>query len=437
MPLMYDIMLKFPRLSVYRMKLVRRRIFLLFSAVSFLVFVFNYIIWRSKVGNKIKGQNNAQVLHRMTRNDCNALLDCYSFGEWEIKPGLTQEMIRERREVDKSILESLGFPGVLHRGDKLCGQGNLLPFSKLPALCDELSETPCCNEEKGLCGNSTEDCMCSHCKDFSKYFAAEFANWKPTRKECPSTNFHRDEACSILNEYASEVAFVGDSFIRHLFVAFSLLVTGDPITGALRSSLSDEERKQCSGEWQFVDNGKHSCHLKTLRNWEEVRENRPCSGSTQFKTYLVEAYNIHQLPLAIKTVTNLLGKPGSVVVLGVGIHFLSNAQKVIKDYLKPLLDLIQDQSGNGWPLLIWANIHQVDNFLPSDCKKNYSPIEKFNQEMSRFCRANNIPILETSSVTRFIKSNDGLHFGYGGNMAKVQILMNYLKNFFEVCAGSS
>ena len=152
---------------------------------------------------------------------------------------------------------------------------------------------------------------------------------------------------------------------------------------------------------------------------------------------MVEAYNIHQLPLAIKTVTNLLGKPGSVVVLGVGIHFLSNAQKVIKDYLKPLLDLIQDQSGNGWPLLIWANIHQVDNFLPSDCKKNYSPIEKFNQEMSRFCRANNIPILETSSVTRFIKSNDGLHFGYGGNMAKVQILMNYLKNFFEVCAGSS
>ena len=136
MPLMYDIMLKILRLSVYRMKLVRRRIFLLLSAVSFLVFVFNYIIWRSKVAIKIRGENNAQDFDRMIRNDCNTLLDCYSFGEWEMKPGLTQEMIRERREVDKSILESLGFPGVLHRGDKLCGQGNLLPFSKLPALCD-------------------------------------------------------------------------------------------------------------------------------------------------------------------------------------------------------------------------------------------------------------------------------------------------------------
>ena len=76
----------------------------------------------------------------------------------------------------------------------------------------------------------------------------------------------------------------------------------------------------------------------------------------------------------------------------------------------------------------------MDNFLASDSKKNYSPVEKFNQEMLRFCRANGILVLETSRVTRFIKRNDGLHFGYGGDMAKVQILMNYLKNvFFEHC----
>ena len=86
--------------------------------------------------------------------------------------------------------------------------------------------------------------------------------------------------------------------------------------------------------------------------------------------------------------------------------------------------------------MIWANILRVDNFLVSDCEKNYLPVEKFNQEMSRYCSARDIPVLETSRVTRFIKSKAGLHFGYGGNMAKVQILVNYLKNVFELCEGS-
>ena len=416
---------------------VRRRFFLLLPVLCVLIFVLNYPAWRSKTSNNQSGFNNAQK-HRWSRHDSNHLLDYYSHGAWEFKPDLTKEVIKKRREVDKSILENLGFPRELHREDKRCGPNYRLPSSgyKLPSLCDEGSDTPCCNEVTGICGNSHEDCTCPYCKDFSKYFAAELAEWKPTNLECPFINFNRDEACSLLNEHASEIAFVGDSFIRHFFVGFALLVTGDPVRGALRSSLSEEEKQQCSGELQFVDRGKHSCHLKTIHRWEEFGENQVCEGETaQFKTYLVEAYSMPQLPSALQTVKNLLGKRASVVVLGVGIHFSLNATKVIEEYLSPLLDMIESR-GNGWPLMIWANIHRVDNFLVSDCEKNYSPVEKFNQEMLRYCSARDIPVLETSRVTRFIKSNDGLHFGYGGNMAKVQILLNYLKNVFELCEGS-
>lgn len=421
---------------VFRMILVRRRTCLLLSTLTVLLFVGNYIAWMSKTANKYKGKKTAPEEHRWSRNECSRLLDCYSYGAWEFQPGLTKAMIRERREVDKSILENLGFPRELHRDDKRCGLDHRLLSSgfKVASLCDEASEAPCCNEVTGMCGNSQEDCTCSHCKDFSKYFAAELAQWKPTSQECPFVNFNSDDACSILNEHASEVAFVGDSFIRHFFVGFSLLVTGDPVTGALKSSLSEEEKQQCSGELQFVDRGKHECHLKTIHSWDEFGENQVCGGKTKFKTYLLEAYNMQQLHLAKKTVTNLLGKRASIVVLGVGIHFSLNATKVIEKYLSPLLDLIESR-GNGWPLLIWANIHQVDNFLASDSKKNYSPVEAFNEEMARFCGTRDIPVLETSRVTRFIKSNDGLHFGYGGNMAKVQILMNYLKNLFKLCEG--
>lgn len=421
----------------FRMTLpTKRRVFLVLSALSVCMVVVNYIALKSKTEKqKHGGVYNVFNRRQWSRNDCSRLLDCYTHGEWKFKPGLTKDMIRKRWEVDKSILENLGFLRELHRDDRRCGQDYRLPSSdfKLASLCDEESETPCCNENTGMCGNSQEDCTCPQCKDFSKYFAAELAEWKPTSQECPFLKFNNDDACSLLNELSSEVAFVGDSFVRHFFVGFALLVTGNHETSTLRSSLSEEEKQQCGGKMQFVDRGKHSCHLKTIHDWEEFGgDNQVCDGKTQFKTYLVEAYNMQQLPLAVKAVTNLLGKRASVIVLGVGIHFSLNATKVIKEHLTPLLDLIEKR-GNGWPLMIWANIHQVDNYVASDTKKNYSPVEKFNREMSSFCSTRDIPVLETSRVTRFLKSNDGLHFGYGGNMAKVQILMNYLKHRFELC----
>ena len=89
------------------------------------------------------------------------------------------------------------------------------------------------------------------------------------------------------------------------FLWLSLLFTGDPWKGALRNNLSNIERDQCSGELQFVDRGKHSCHLKTIKAWDEFSENQVCGGKAQFKSYLVEAYDLLQLPHAEKAVTNL------------------------------------------------------------------------------------------------------------------------------------
>ena len=175
--------------------------------------------------------------------------------------------------------------------------------------------------------------------------------------------------------------------------------------------------------------------LKLIRDWEELDTNQLCNGKARFKTHFVEAYSVNQFPSAVKTVKSLLGKRKAIIVLGVGIHIHLNATMVIAKYLMPFLSLIEN-SGDDRPLLIWANIHQVDNFLTSDSVKNYSPIAKFNEEMSKFCRARSIPVFETSTVTRDIKSNDGQHVGYGGNMAKVQILLNYLKSRFETCQSS-
>lgn len=423
-------------------RMLQRKQFLrLFSGLIVLLVVINGITWiswplrKSTLDKHFRPEENAPEYAGWDGGICNHLLDCYILGTWEFNPGLTKTMIHERREVDKNILENLGFPRELHREDGRCGQINRLFPSGLPSLCDEESERPCCNEATGLCGNSNADCLCPYCKDFSKYFAAELAEWKPSRQECPFELFQSESICALLDEHVSDLVFIGDSFIGHLFLTLTLLITGDPIRGALRSTLSEEEKEQCSGEMQFFP-GKHSCHLKLIRDWEELDANQLCNGKpVRFKSHFVEAYNVNQFPSAVKTVKNLLGKRKAIIVLGVGIHIHLNATMVIEKYLVPFLSLIAN-SDDDRPLLIWANIHQVDNFLTSDSVKNYSPIAKFNKEMSKFCRARNIPVFESSMVTRDIKSNDGQHVGYGGNMAKVQILLNYLKNHFETCQSS-
>lgn len=83
---------------------------------------------------------------------------------------MTKEKIDDRREADKAILENLGFPRKFPREDSRCGQVYHLPFSGLASLCDEESETPCCNE-----GTGREDCTCPKCRDFNKYIAGEVA----------------------------------------------------------------------------------------------------------------------------------------------------------------------------------------------------------------------------------------------------------------------
>lgn len=49
------------------------------------------------------------------------------------------------------------------------------------------------------------------------------------------------------------------------------------------------------------------------------------------------------------------------------------------------------------------------------------PVGNFSHETSKFCRARKILVLETSTVTRYIKSNDRRNFCYDGNMEKVDI----------------
>ena len=56
------------------------------------------------------------------------------------------------------------------RYDGRCGQKYLLP-DDTPAQCNPNGENPCCNSrEDGVCGNTTQNCFCEECTNFSRIF---------------------------------------------------------------------------------------------------------------------------------------------------------------------------------------------------------------------------------------------------------------------------
>ena len=411
--------------------LVRFTVKFSFIAMGLLLFELYILHWRQ---HDIQTHLPAKPPLFLKTKDCSRLLECLTDGAWNLKMGISKEMIFNRKKVEMSIFEDMGWPQKLYRDDHRCGANFPLPGTSTPSLCDEYGPRPCCNENTGRCGSLSDSCSCPECTDFTHYFSAELAEWKPAWETCPFQYLQQGTACEIFaRNHITDLVFVGDSLMRHFFAALAILITNDPVEGALNKKLEPEERKPCHGEMQFVDRGTFNCHGKTIHRWEEFNQSQVCFGDGSFKTRLVEAYAVPHAHRALEAVQELLGKRGSVAVLSVGLHMNLNSQVIIEQYFGPIVKEVENK-GNGWPLLIWINIHRVSNYLKSDTERLHAPIITFNAEMTRYCERKSIPVLQASRLTAKIKSYDGRHFGLGGNMAKVQVLLNYLKTRFELCS---
>lgn len=359
--------------------------------------------------------------------------NCLSNGSWILRDRITQDDIRRRREIDTSIQEYLGWPRSLFRQDKRCGKLFKIPRTSFPSLCDDSSDAPCCNEAKGFCGKGADHCDCITCQDFSRYVSAEIAQWVPHSADCSGEEFSKNSACDFLQKHISNLVFVGDSLIRHFFTAFAILVTDDYMRGALNTKLKSEILKMCEGEYQFIDHGKYNCHGVIAHAWDELDTNKVCDGTGIFKLSLVEAYSSNFVGHAIIAARKLLGKTGSVLILGVGLHDSLNYREVIDNYLTPVLDVTKKNNTSGWPVIIWITVPTPKNYLKSSIRRLERKTNLFNSKMKMFCNQNNISVFDTTAITNGIRSFDGRHYGFGGNMAKAQLLMRFLKLRTEKC----
>lgn len=356
-------------------------------------------------------------------------------GKWRSRHDLRPEDEFHRREQDLRIRKLRGLPISLHREDMRCG--NMYPLdapdfgAAIPSLCDPLSTAPCCNHELARCGAGQENCACERCTDFRNTVAAEL-NEFVTSFGCEFKNFTSSQACQLLSERVSSVQLIGDSLVRHFHNALMILFTDDRETGCLVKDIDETHRGLCSGDMQFVDAGKATCHGKTAHNTSQLQTGKFCQGKQEFEYSFNEFYSIAHAKLALSKVQEKLNKTNSVIAIGVGLHMGLSANKVFSEYLVPILQL-KKQAASQWPLIVWLTTHAHGSLKPIAFLESQGneKISRFNRDMREFLEPFGVPVFDTFNLTLGVHSYDGTHYGFGVNMMKAQLFMNFLDEAFQ------
>ena len=351
-------------------------------------------------------------------------------GIWRKRASVTLIEEINREQMDIHIRKERRLPIVLHRSDMRCGT-NFKLAGNIASQCDENSSAPCCNNDKGRCGSGTEFCSCKNCIDFRKQISAELFEYIPS-SGCMFKNFTSKETCDFLNNRISNLTFMGDSIIRHFFNALMVLITNDAKEGALRQGITDDAKKTCSYDLQFVDSAKSNCAGKIAMTSQGIPAHKVCQGRFNNSVKCIPAYNLGRAGMALNVIRENLNKSKSVVVVGVGLHMNLDFNAVKSRYMDPIIQL-KKNSRSEWPLIIWATGHTQGTLKPVQYLKtqNNDRIMEYNRQMKEYLQPHRIPVFDVFNLTVGIKSYDGTHYGFGVNMVKAQLLMNFLEEKFE------
>ena len=324
----------------------------------------------------------------------------------------------------------------LHRDDMRCG--NMFAIDAfgfdppIPALCDARSVAPCCNHVLGRCGSGQENCLCNKCTDFRNTVDAELNEFVAS-SGCEFKNFTSKQACQLLSERVSSVSLIGDSLVRHFHNALMIIFTDDKQTGCLIKDINATYRGLCSGDMQFVDGGKATCHGKTAQKIYQLPKGKFCHGEHSFQYSFHEFYSLAHANLALNQVRTNLHKNNSIVAIGVGLHIGLDANKVFIDYLKPILQL-KEQARSYWPMIVWLTTHAHGSLKPVPYQKSQGnrEISRFNRNMRAILDQIGVAVFDTFNLTIGVHSYDGTHYGFGVNMMKAQLFINFIDETFPL-----
>ena len=416
----------FPRLA-WR---ASRVAFLILVAVLILVHVF------LSEQSRLKKILRRRLRDPHTEGRCADVTKEMRSGKWRLRRDILPRDFQHRMDEDIRMRELLGLPITLHRDDLRCG--NMFPLDshdfrfKVSALCDPHSSAPCCNHKSGWCGSGQENCSCNNCTDYRNTVAAEL-NEFVSSSGCQFKNFTSKQACQLLSERVSSLSLIGDSLVRQFHSAMLILLTDDKETGCLRKKLNESVKQSCSGNMQFVDSPRSICHSHTVRKLSQLPNGKFCEGRHNFSYAFLAFYKLHYANSALNEVRAHLHKNNSVVAIGVGLHMGLNTSQVLNGYLKPIIQL-KEREKSYWPLIVWLPIHAPGSLKPIRflSSQNHEAVRHFNMAMREYLEPIGVPIFDTFNLTLGVHSYDGTHFGFGVNMVKAQLFLNFLDETFSI-----
>lgn len=150
-----------------------------------------------------------------------------------------------------------------------------------------------------------------------------------------------------------------------------------------------------------------------------------CGGRVHL--HLAELYSTAYAARILKAVTSMIGKPGSVLVIGLGHHDSFHPGSVIPKVASPVIDLVE-KSGQIWPKIIWIGAHSMGLLKTPSVPNHLNPsVLNLNRVMRNFLKAKRINFLNTFNLTLGISSPDGSHYGKGANLLKARVFVDYLR----------
>lgn len=264
------------------------------------------------------------------------------------------------------------------------------------------------------------------------YHHAETSRWVTSDRRCSWTNYTGSSACDLIQSSPfRDIYFVGDSFMRNMFLTFLMLLSDDPVRGAWSRNMTSNAKEICiSGQMYFWK----ECR-QILTEIQQVYNKRSLCGGRErkFNITMKPFYNMKFKEDFHQLVKSLLGKEGSLIIVGVGFHMQCLHNITVNEYLGPAVRTIDKYYRHKFPSARWPQLYFVVPMPVGLLKsaihftlQNDNKIERFTFEMRRYCAANRIPLFDFRNLGKFVHSFDGTHYGLGVNLMKNQVLLNYI-----------
>ena len=222
----------------------------------------------------------------------------------------------------------------------------------------------------------------------------------------------------------------GDSLIRHVHTATLLHLTNNYETGAIPQNASDKDRQHCSGVLQIVHK---ECSVEVAaKNVDELHPDTICTGFTpnKFIVDLVQDYHRVLLQKVRDKINSVINRENTWLILGVGLHYQLEIDSLKREYLDKVFEILS-HSSNGWPKILWVELHAFSGYIRQVEGPTMKKIENFNKLVEEYLEKRGAKVLKTFEITKNVKSYDGRHHGLGMNLLKVDLIMNYLEQFYR------